>query len=206
MMFVHICRVCCGGNILVASIALMFCILMSLAEIQAPSSKPWGIGPALLLLPSVEIWCICFGRWDSSALFLCYENSIKVRQIETTCSATHCKWYLWRWRRWGQLEKRKSNYSHHEDGGGGDDDGDNDVPQFSRGLWEAAQSFSPSQVLFSHHFSSWCFLLTVHFPVLFFFCIFVALFSCLTLIFYISVLLASVKHAEIPQQSFVLCP
>lgn len=55
MMFVHICRVCSGGNILVASNALMFCILMSLAEIQPLSSKLWGIGPALLLLPSVKI-------------------------------------------------------------------------------------------------------------------------------------------------------
>lgn len=64
-MFVHTCRVCSGGNILVASNALMFCILMSLAEIQPLSSKLWGIGTALLLLPSVEIWCICFGRWDS---------------------------------------------------------------------------------------------------------------------------------------------
>lgn len=55
MMFVHICRVCSGGNILVASYALMFCILMSLAEIQPLSSKLWGIGAALLLLPSVKI-------------------------------------------------------------------------------------------------------------------------------------------------------
>lgn len=55
MMFVHICRVCSGGNILVASYALMFCILMSLAEIQPLSSKLLGIGPALLLLPSVKI-------------------------------------------------------------------------------------------------------------------------------------------------------
>lgn len=45
-----------------ASNALMFCILMSLAEIQPLSSKLWGIGPALLLLPSVEIRCISFGR------------------------------------------------------------------------------------------------------------------------------------------------
>ncbi len=42
-----------------ASNALMFCILMSLAEIQPLSSKLWGIGPALLLLPSVKIRCIC---------------------------------------------------------------------------------------------------------------------------------------------------
>lgn len=38
-----------------ASNALMFCILMSLAEIQLLSSKLWGIGPALLLLPSVKV-------------------------------------------------------------------------------------------------------------------------------------------------------
>lgn len=55
MMFVHICRVCSGGNILVASNALMFCILMSRAEIQPLSWELWGIGPALLLLPSKKI-------------------------------------------------------------------------------------------------------------------------------------------------------
>lgn len=55
MMFMHIFRVCSGGNILVASSALMFCIVMSLAEIQPLSSKLWGIGPASLLLPCAKI-------------------------------------------------------------------------------------------------------------------------------------------------------
>lgn len=42
MMFVHSCRVCCGGNILVASTALMFCILMSLAENTGPIFETVG--------------------------------------------------------------------------------------------------------------------------------------------------------------------
>lgn len=88
-MFVHTCRVCSGGNILVASNALMFCILMSLAEIQPLSSKLWGIGPALLLLPSVEIWCISFGRWDSSLVIFFFLFSWRI---------------LFKWSRWRQQD------------------------------------------------------------------------------------------------------
>lgn len=98
--FVHICRVCSGGNILVASNTLMFCILMSRAEIQPLSWKLWGIGPALLLLPSVKIWCICFGRWDSSVQFFVlwefYSNEAD--------RDNRREWYFWRWQRWDKKQ------------------------------------------------------------------------------------------------------
>lgn len=133
-MFVHICRVCSGGNILVASDALMFCILMSLAEIRPLSSKLWGIGPALLLLPSVKIWCICFGRWDSF-FFLVWEFYSNEADIDNRLPQTLLGMFLKVAMRITG-EKNENDYSHHEHFG--DDDGDNGMPQFS-GAFERLQ-------------------------------------------------------------------
>lgn len=83
------------------------------------------------------------------------------------------------------------------------------MPQFFRGLGEIARSLSPSQTLFSHHFSSCRFLSTVHslctsssaslslcFPIWQLYCI---LHFCFK-IHSFSPINATGKNAEIPQQ------
>lgn len=112
-----------GGNILVASIALMFCILMSGAETRPPlpPSLPlwgelWGIVPALL---SVKMWGICFGRWDSSAALFSWNEAERDKRLQ-----------LRRWVVALKVERRRTGgerefWSHGEEhGAGGADDSD----------------------------------------------------------------------------------
>lgn len=73
-MFVHICRVCSGGNILVASNALMFCILMSVAEIQPPVFKTVGNWACIALIAFCENMMYLFWKVRQfSAIFLLLE-------------------------------------------------------------------------------------------------------------------------------------
>ena len=123
MMFVHICRVCSGGNIPVASNALMFCILMSRAEIRPLSSKLWGIGPALLVyrllwkydvsvLGGETVQCSAFSLFSSLALKILFKWGRGRREAPPDTASDISE------------GGNESDYSHREDDAG-DDDGDN---------------------------------------------------------------------------------
>lgn len=159
-MFVHICRVCSGGNILVAS---------KCSDVLHIDESSWNTAPVFGKLWGIrrEGRCVClFIAFCGNMMYLFWGGETVQWELysneadrDNRHRQTHQPQVIFL-----KVSVRRITGGKRETGKkprviivamrtvASDDDGDNELPQFFRGLREIAASLSPlSDVYFSHH-------------------------------------------------------